>query len=194
MKKFFVLILLVVLLFGCTGSSTSNSTSNISVNDSKKVEIMNEATIKKGDIVKVDYVGTFENGTLFDTSIKEEAVKAGFVLRESYAPLTLTVGEHQVIKGFEDGVLGMKEGQEKIIIIKPADAYGMFNPTAMVNVSRDKLDISGGNEIIVGSQLQASNGAIGIVTALDNASITIDFNHPLAGKTLIFRVIIKKIN
>ncbi|MDO8553705.1 MAG: FKBP-type peptidyl-prolyl cis-trans isomerase [Candidatus Micrarchaeota archaeon] len=187
MKKFFVLILLTVLMLGCTAPGTDQK------NETKKVDVMNEITIKQGDIVQVDYVGTFENGTLFDTSIKEEAARAGLTLRDNYAPLTLTVGEHQVIKGFEDGVIGMKLGQEKIIIIKSADAYGTFNPTAMVNISRDKLDLSG-DQITVGSQLQASNGAIGVVTALDNATITIDFNHPLAGKTLIFRIIIRKIN
>lgn len=188
MKKPLLLLMLGILLFGCIASAAEQK------NETKKVGSMAEKTIKKGDIIQVDYIGTFENGTVFDTSIKEEAVKAGFVLRDSYNPLTFTVGDHHVIKGFEDGVLGMKEGQEKVLVVKPSEGYGEFNPSALVKVEKEKLEVSGGANISIGSQLQASNGAMGVVTEISNSSVTIDFNHPLAGKTLLFRVIVKKIN
>lgn len=191
MKKLFLVLLLAgLLLFGCiTDSQSQNETQNTS----GQVVNMSEKTVKKGDIIHIDYVGSFENGSVFDTSLKDEAIKANLNLRDSYGPLTFTVGDGSVIKGFDNGVIGMKEEQEKIVVIKPGDAYGPYNENAVITVNRSQLQVEGG-EIFVGSQLQASNGAMGIVTQLSNDSVTINFNHPLAGRTLIFRLILRKIS
>ena len=87
-------------------------------------------TAQKGDTVAVDYVGTLDNGTAFDTSIKEEAQKAGLPLRDSYAPLEFTVGEGQMIAGFDNAVVGMKVGEEKNVHLTPSEAYGNQGPLA----------------------------------------------------------------
>ena len=80
--------------------------------------------VAAGKIVKVDYVGKFQNGTLFDTSIEDEADKAGMrnPLR-AYKPLVLVPGKGQVIEGFEKGIMGMRVGETKTITIPPEDGY-----------------------------------------------------------------------
>ncbi len=77
-----------------------------------------EKKVEKGDTVKVDYVGKLLDGTVFDTSILEEAKNAG-IYNESriYEPLTLKIGDGSTIPGFENGILGMKEGETKTITI-----------------------------------------------------------------------------
>jgi len=197
MKKFVLLILIAgMLLFGCAQSSQGTAGSGNSGGNSAGQTIQNESgvaqmTVKKGDVVRVDYVGTLENGTMFDTSIREEAVKGGIPLRSSYSPLEFTVGAGQMIAGFDNAVVGMKVGEEKTVTLKPSEAYGEANPQNTVTVN--KSEIGGGGDLGVGTQLSASNGMAGVVTAIENDSVTVDFNHPLAGKTLVFRIILRGI-
>lgn len=88
------------------------------------------AVVEMGDIVQVDYTGKLPDGTVFDTSDSEVAVSAG-VYQEGrpYQPLTVVIGAHNVIKGFEDGLLGMKEGESRTLTIAPEDGYGPLDPT-----------------------------------------------------------------
>ncbi|MEF8874288.1 MAG: FKBP-type peptidyl-prolyl cis-trans isomerase [Candidatus Thermoplasmatota archaeon] len=81
--------------------------------------------VEEGDLVEVDYIGRFEDGTVFDSSIEEEAKESKFYDEErDYGPLEFTVGEGQVIPGFEEGVIDMEVGDEKEIEIPPEKAYG----------------------------------------------------------------------
>ncbi|MBA1341838.1 MAG: FKBP-type peptidyl-prolyl cis-trans isomerase [ANME-2 cluster archaeon] len=88
------------------------------------------AVVETGDTVQVDYTGKLPDGTVFDTSDPEVAVSAG-VYQEGrpYQPLVVGVGAHNVIKGFEDGLLGMKEGESRTLTIPPEDGYGPLDPT-----------------------------------------------------------------
>ena len=88
------------------------------------------AVVEMGDTVQVDYTGKLPDGTVFDTSDPEVAVSAG-VYQEGrpYQPLMVGVGAHNVIKGFEDGLLGMEEGESKTLTIAPEDGYGPSDPT-----------------------------------------------------------------
>jgi hypothetical protein len=82
------------------------------------------AVVANGKIVKVDYIGKFQNGTLFDTSIKAEADKAGMASSmKVYEPLRFVVGAGQMLTGFENGVIGMKVGEEKTITIPAGEGY-----------------------------------------------------------------------
>ncbi len=150
-------------------------------------------TVKKGDTVAVDYVGTLEDGTVFDTSIEAEAKKAGLPARPSYEPLSFTVGAGQMIAGFDAGVVGMKVNETKTVTIQAKDAYGEWSDanvqafptkdlTAMINATPK-----------MGMQLTATNGASGKIISTDANITKIDFNHALAGKTLIFRITLRKI-
>lgn len=145
--------------------------------------------VEKGDTVAVDYLGFLDNGTVFDTSIELEAVKAKLPPRISYVPLEFTVGAGQMIKGFDEAVIEMQEGEDKIIHLEPADAYGEKRQDLIITVPRSA--INGSTE--VGSMLVASNGAKGKVIESTNETVTIDMNHELAGQALNFKITMKKI-
>jgi peptidylprolyl isomerase len=146
-------------------------------------------TAQKGDNVAVDYVGSLDNGTVFDTSIKEEAEKAGLPLRDAYAPLEFTVGAGQMIKGFDAAVVGMKVGEEKTVHLAPADAYGEIDPQYIMTVPIANVP----EGVKVGSRLSTQTGIPGVVTSVTDVNVTVDFNNPLAGKALNFRIIMRKI-
>ncbi len=137
-----------------------------------------ESGVKKGDMVKVDYTGTFDDGTMFDASEKHGQ------------PLEFEVGSGQVIKGFDDAVMGMKAGQEKDIAIPPAEAYGEVKAELRKKVPRQQLPQD--QEPKVGMVL-----AVGLpngmqfparIVEVTKDDVTIDLNHPLAGKTLHFKL------
>ena len=135
------------------------------------------ATAKEGDTVKVHYTGTLDDGTVFDSSIGRE-------------PLQFTLGEGQMIPGFEQGVLGMKLGESKTFTIPADQAYGPYHEGLVGEISRDQLQP--GREPEVGQQLQATqtNGQIIIVTIINvsETNVTVDANHELAGEDLTFAI------
>ena len=134
---------------------------------------MTQATT--GNTVKVHYTGTLDDGTQFDSSIGGE-------------PLEVTLGEGQVIPGFEQALEGMAVGDTKSIHIPAAEAYGEYHAEMVQEV--DRSNIPPEIELEVGIQLQAS-GPDGqpfllMVTELTDTTVTLDGNHPLAGKALNF--------
>ncbi|MEN9626492.1 MAG: hypothetical protein RL557_820 [archaeon] len=136
--------------------------------------------IKPGDTISVDYEGRLENGEVFDSSTHGD---------HSH-PLEFTVGSGMVIKGFDKGVLDMKIGEEKEIVIKPEEAYGRVNKSLFKEIPKSSFQFEeepevGKNLMISlpdGRQFQTK------ILKLGKNTITIDLNHPLAGKTLIFKV------
>ncbi len=144
------------------------------------------ATAAGGDVVHVDYIGRFENGTVFDTSIESVAKGAGLAPRSSYSQLTFTVGAGQMIKGFDSAVVGMKEGEAKTVTIAPEEAYGVRDERNVITFPLDKVDNA--VSLKVGSSLYAANGAMGTVVGINGQNVTVDFNHELAGKTLVFMI------
>ena len=135
------------------------------------------AVAKAGDTVKVDYTLKLSDGTVFDTSVGK-------------TPLEFTIGQNQVIAGFESAVIGMKVGESKTVTILANDAYGPYRDDLLVTV--DRSTITGGADLQVGQELQATqtDGTIAtfpIVKANDN-TVTVDTNSPLAGKDLTFEI------
>ena len=132
---------------------------------------------KFGDVVKVHYEGKLEDGTVFDTSTHRP-------------PLQFTIGKQEVIPGFEQAVVGMEAGESKIAKIAAEKAFGPYREGLFVEVDRKKIpeDV----EPKVGEQLQTrqADGQAAVVTVADvtDSSVTLDFNHPLAGKDLIFDI------
>ena len=133
--------------------------------------------IKKGDKIRVDYTGTLEDGTVFDTSDGKE-------------PLEFEVGSGQIIKGFDEAVVGMKNGEEKEVIIKPEDAYGEANPELQKKIPKSQLPE--GQEPKPGMTLAIATPdgrQVPVkISEVSDTDITIDLNHPLAGKTLTFKI------
>lgn len=130
--------------------------------------------IKKGSKVRVHYTGKLANGKVFDTSVEKD-------------PLEVVVGQSGLIKGFEEGLMGMKEGEKKTIELIPEDAYGQLIEGRTQEVEKSMLP----EEIQVGMALQA-NGEVGtmVVTVkeIKEETVVLDANHPLAGKDLIFEL------
>ena len=141
---------------------------------------MAEKIINKGSKVKLDYEGRLESGEIFDSSTHED---------HSH-PLEFEAGSGQVIKGFDDSVMGMKIGEEKEFSIEAKEAYGDYNPSLKTKVPRNALpkdqEPKVGMMLVVGSpdgrQMPVK------ITDVDKDSVTIDINHPLAGKKLIFKI------
>ena len=136
-------------------------------------------TIINGNKVTLDYEGRFENGEIFDTSKHEE---------HSH-PLTFTVGEHQVIPGFENAVLGMKIGEEKEFSIAPEDAYGMPDERLFQEIPKNVLPSEPEPQEGMTLIMQTPQGNIPVMISEVKAdSVILNLNHPLAGKTLIFKI------
>jgi FKBP-type peptidyl-prolyl cis-trans isomerase 2 len=139
---------------------------------------------KIGDKVCVEYVGMLEDGTVFDSSEKYED------------PLEFTIGEGQLIKGFENAIIGMEIGQEKEIKLEPFEAYGQYNPEYVKKMPKDMFPE---NEEINAGMVYFLNLPDGRqypvrVSEVEEETITIDLNPPLAGKTLVFKIKLLKIN
>lgn len=130
---------------------------------------------KKGDKVKVHYTGKFDDGKVFDTS-------------EERDPLEFTIGSGQVIPGFENGVIGMEVGEEKTIHIPADQAYGQRNEELVQEVPRDRFAQDMKLDIGQGLQLRTKDGhsMVVLVKAFTSETVTLDANHPLAGKDLNF--------
>jgi FKBP-type peptidyl-prolyl cis-trans isomerase 2 len=134
--------------------------------------------------VTLDYEGRFENGEIFDTSKHEE---------HSH-PLTFTVGEGQVIPGFEKAVLGMNLDEEKEFSIEPEEAYGMPDEMLFQEVPRSVLPSEPMPEAGMTLVMQTPQGNIPVMISEVKAdSVILNLNHPLAGKKLIFKIKILKI-
>ena len=128
--------------------------------------------------VKVQYTGRLEDGTVFDSTDGKD-------------PLTFTLGEGSVIKGFDSGVKGMSPGEKKEVRIPPEEAYGERDEVKGIQtVPRDRLP---GGDLEVGAMLRTENGQVLTVTKVEGDQVTLDLNHPLAGKTLIFELTLVEI-
>jgi hypothetical protein len=90
---------------------------------------VNQRTVKSGDSISVNYIGSFQDGTVFDTSIEKVAKDYNiFTPGRAYKPLNFTVGKEEAIKGFDEGVIGMIVGESKNLTIPPEKGYGLINP------------------------------------------------------------------
>ena len=134
--------------------------------------------IKKGDKVKVEYTGTFDDGTVFDSS------------EQHGKPLEFEIGTGQIIPGFENAIMGMKKNEEKEIKLKPEEAYGELNPELIRKIPREQLppgqEPKEGMILII--NLPTGQRVPAKITEVTDKEVTIDLNHPLAGKTLNFKV------
>lgn len=128
-----------------------------------------------GDTVRVHYTGTLADGTEFDTSVGRD-------------PIELTLGGGMVIPGFENALTGMAEGETKTVTLEPVEAYGPHDARLVQEVERERIPAE--IDLQVGTGLQTSDGGgntINLtVVALADDTVTVDANHPLAGKDLTF--------
>jgi FKBP-type peptidyl-prolyl cis-trans isomerase 2 len=135
------------------------------------------APAKIGDTVKVHYTGKLEDDTVFDTSTDRD-------------PLQFTLGEKQVIPGFEQAVIGMKKGESKITEIPADEAYGQHNKDMVLVVERSQFPADLEPQVDQCLQLCQPDGQNMVVrvTEVSDAKVTLDANHLLAGKALTFDI------
>jgi peptidylprolyl isomerase len=135
------------------------------------------AQAKTGDTVKVHYAGKLKDGTVFDTSADRE-------------PLEFKIGERRLIPDFEEAVVGMEPGESKSIEIAAENAYGPHNKDMVMVVERKDIPEGLNPQVNQRLQVQQQSGQSFVVTVTDvsEASITLDGNHPLAGKDLTFYI------
>lgn len=133
------------------------------------------AEIKDGDTVRIHYTGTLTDGTTFDSSQGRE-------------PLEFVVGSGQIIKGLDVALPGMEAGEKKTVTIDSLDAYGPINPEMHQAVPREAIPDEIQLEVGMQLQMQTPQGQPMpvTVTALDEEKVTLDANHPLAGRDLVF--------
>ncbi len=134
-------------------------------------------TVEDGKFVSLTYTGTMEDGQEFDSC-------------DSSSPLEFQTGSGQLIKGFEDAVMGMALNEKKKFTIQPKDAYGLRDEDSVHEITRSELpegvDPKVGDSVAFstpeGQQIPAR------LVKMDDANLTFDLNHPLAGETLTFEI------
>jgi len=149
-----VLVLMVALVAGCAGASGA----------------------AVGDRVQVHYTGSFDDGTIFDSS-------------EGREPLTFVIGEGTMISGFDKAVRGMEVGEIKTFTIPAAEAYGDYREDRVIVLPRDELE----EDLEVGDKVPKQDMTSGeminfTVVEISDTEVTLDANHPLAGQDLTFEI------
>jgi peptidylprolyl isomerase len=139
-------------------------------------------TAKSGDLVFVHYTGKFDSGEVFDSSLNRE-------------PLCFILGRGDIIQGFDQAIQGMEIDEKKSITLTPEQAYGEYSDDQIVTTDRSNFGEGFKPEVDLQLALQLQNGeqTLATITAFDDATVTLDLNHPLAGKTLHFELELKDV-
>jgi len=133
-------------------------------------------TVAAGKLVKLDYTLTVD-GQQIETSAGKK-------------PLEATIGNKKILTGLENGLLGMRVGEEKTITVQPKDAYGEVDAKAVKEFPKSAMPKGEEPKVGMVLQAQAPDGETfpAVITAIKDDKVVLDFNHPLAGKTLVFKV------
>lgn len=169
-----VLLAAALLLAGCAQQKDTNNSADANIQVPNNVNTGSGVvkTVEQGDTVKVEYVGTFpDTKEIFDKS-------------EGRGPLEFEAGAGQMIKGFDQGVIGMKLNDEKTITIAPEDAYGAADSGQKAVIPLGTISADG--NLQVGQTLYSSTGLPAKVIEIKDGNVTVLIQHPLAGKTLQF--------
>jgi len=136
------------------------------------------AKAKNGDRVTVHYTGKFEDGKIFDTSIDGQ-------------PMSFEIGNGQVIEGFNDALIGMEKGESKTVTIPPDKAYGDYKKDLVIKIEKNKLPP--GADPQIGQKLSANHSSNNTkinftIVEIEDDVLTLDANHVLAGRNLVFDI------
>lgn len=131
--------------------------------------------IENGNTVKVHYTGTFENGEVFDSSV------------ERNEPISFTVGSKQVIPGFENALMGMTIGESKKVTLAPEQAYGNVVNEMIQEIDKALVPTTVKVGEVLTSQTEEGQFNV-IVSEVNENTVVLDGNHPMAGKTLVFEL------
>lgn len=137
--------------------------------------------VKKGDFVTLHYVAKFADGTVFESTDKK--------------PLRVAVGEHATIQGIEEGIIGMKVGEKKRIVVSPDNAYGKYHKNLVEELPLSKIppEIIPAVGMVLTQESKTGRTLFMRISKVNRDSVVVDMNHPLAGKTLVFDVVVMDI-
>jgi FKBP-type peptidyl-prolyl cis-trans isomerase 2 len=137
------------------------------------------AGARRGDKVKVHYTGTLDDGNIFDTTNDRE-------------PLQFTIGDNEIIPGFEQAIIGMNPGDTKVTKVSANRAYGPYRKDLVIDVEKVKIVDNIDPEVGQKLQINQPDGQkfVVIVTDVSESTVTMDANHPLAGKDLSFDILL----
>ena len=158
------------------------------------------AQAKTGDKVKINYVGTLEDGTVFDSTIEDMCGHDEFDSDDctdedcgcgcEAGPMEMVIGTNELFSQIDDALVGMTQGEKKKVVIPAVDAFGEYDQEKVFTVPRsdlpEDLTPSVGDELVLTNEDDEELGVAVIETSEE--SVTFDANHPLAGEDLIFEI------
>ena len=183
-RSIFTFCAIIIFMAGCQNEQKNDSLEPVSqkIESPKITKDIKMAKPKTGDTVKVHYTGKLDDGKVFDSSVGK-------------TPLQFKVGEQKVIPGFEKAVLELEPGEKKTIIIKSDQAYGSHHKEMVITAERKNIPENIKPEIgqMLEMREQDKDGKPGrtfavLITAITDTDVTLDANHPLAGKDLTFEI------
>lgn len=138
--------------------------------------------VREGDTIRVHYIGRLEDGSVFDTS-------------EGGTCIEFQVGKGDLIRAFEQGVIGMGLGETRVVRATPEEAYGLHHKEKVFDFDRSRAPENFDPEVGQQLQLFRADGEPVLVTVISKSekAITMDANHPLAGKELVFEIRVEEI-
>jgi len=148
-----------------------------------------EKSISNGDFVEVDYVGRIkDSGIIFDTTLADVARE--LKLKGEFKPMIAIVGSGKMIRGFENALLNRRAGEEFEVEIKSEDAFGEVDPKLLISVPLKHFKEK--DKVRPGAVVEFEN-SFGIVRSVSSGRVVIYFNHPLAGKYLVYKIFVRRI-
>lgn len=149
--------------------------------------------VQNGHVAVIHFTGrTVDGGTegeVFDTTDVDVALETGvYHDNRDYKPLEFRVGEGNVIPGIEDAVREMDVGEERTVQVSPEEAFGERAESKVVEVPREDLEARSDTDAAEGELVTSEAGQTGWITDVDERTVTVDFNHELAGETLAFEI------
>ncbi len=138
--------------------------------------------IIKGDVIKLSFTGKLDNGAVFDTTDEGIAKESGiYDENRMYKPMAIVVGSKTLVEGLEEDLVGKEKGYEGTVTVPPEKGYGFRSLELIETVSTRKFD----KKVEAGEWVQAGD-RIGVVESVSGGRAKIDYNEPLAGKTLTY--------
>lgn len=154
---------------------------SVPVAQAESVQEVDTMTVSEGKEVSLEYTLRLENKEVIDSNVGKQ-------------PLTFTQGSQQIIPGLERELVGLAKGDTKKVTVSPEDGYGKVDPKAFQEVEKEKIPAEAQK---VGAQLQGKDASGRVfrttVKEIKEKTVVLDFNHPLAGKTLLFDVKVLKV-
>lgn len=164
------------------------------------------AQAQKGDRVLIDYTGTLEDGTIFDSTLEGDCCDDGECSTDSCedegcgcgesGPMELTIGGDEFFPQIEEALIGMSPGEKKTVVVPAAEAFGEYDEAKVFSVARAELPedmpVEVGEELVLSGEDDDEELGVTVVEATDE-NVTFDANHPLAGEDLTFEITLNEI-